>query len=293
MVPVPRRENWILPAGLFFATIVTTTLAGSALALDFQRRLPPFQSDDWWQWLAADPARLLTGLPFSVAVLSILLAHEFGHYWVSLRRGVDASPPYFLPAPTPIGTFGAFIRLRSPVYQPRILFDIAAAGPIAGFVVAVPALLAGIGLSAVVPNVEPQPVFTFPPLMQMAVRWIWPEVARQDLLLHPVAYGAWVGLFGTALNLLPIGQLDGGKLVAAVSEKAHLWTSRLLIAGLAAFGIYAGFYSWMVLALVLLFTPPQPPLLRREPLGRLRLAAALACLLIFLLTFTAVPIRLG
>src|SRR5262249_18481245 len=153
--------------------------------------------------------------PFSLSLLAILMAHEMGHYLTARRYGVDVSLPYFLPAPTVIGTFGAFIRIRSPIVYNSVLFDIAVGGPVAGFVVLIFVLGAGILMSPIVRGIGNATALTVgtPLLLRFAEQVRFPGVPVNDIYLHPVARAAWVGLLATALNLLPIGQLDGGHIV--------------------------------------------------------------------------------
>ena len=186
------------------------------------------------------PGRLLRGLPFSLTLMTILLAHEFGHYLACVYYRVDASLPYFLPSPTLIGTFGAFIRIRSPIYSKRVLFDIGIAGPLAGFVFLLPALAIGLAFSKVIPGIAHQGSVQFgtPPVQWLLEQAIFPGVAPGDIYLHPVARAAWVGVFATALNLLPIGQLDGGHILYALVGERHKLVSKVVIALLVPLGIF-------------------------------------------------------
>ena len=187
------------------STLLTTTIVGVVLAQSFQNNRPL----DFDQYLSvlgtleARPLLLLDGLAFSITLMTILLAHELGHYFACRYYGIDASLPYFLPFPSPIGTLGAFIRIRSPIYTRQALFDVGIAGPLAGFVVLVPALIIGIASSKVVPGIAERGDLTFGvPAIQRALEWLlFPGVRSADILLHPVARAAWVGILATALNL--------------------------------------------------------------------------------------------
>ena len=186
-----RGERLWLHAFLLLLTLFTTTIVGAQLATNFDQNLPAFQFDeefDFFFTLWKNPQLLLAGLPFSVTLLSILLAHEFGHYFTCGFHSIDASLPYFLPAQTLIGTFGAFIRIRAPIFSRRDLFDVGVAGPLAGFVVLVPALGFGLALSKVLPGIANQGDLTFgtPPLLWLAMQAVFPGVPASDIYLHPV-----------------------------------------------------------------------------------------------------------
>jgi Zn-dependent protease len=163
VIPANRvRERYWLYGLLFAATLLTTTIVGAAMQRDFDQNLP-FDLERTYTlygWFWRHPAELVHGLPFSLTLLAILLAHEFGHYVASIYHGVDASLPYFLPSPF-LGTFGAFIRVRSPIYSKRALFDIGIAGPLAGFVFLLPALGVGLAFSKVIPNIAHQGTVQF------------------------------------------------------------------------------------------------------------------------------------
>jgi membrane-associated protease RseP (regulator of RpoE activity) len=248
-----------------------------------------------------NPALLLDGLPFSITLLVILLAHEFGHYITARYYDVDASLPYFLPAPTLIGTLGAFIRIRSAILSKRVLFDIGVAGPLAGFVMLLGPLASGVSLSRVVPGIghNGDLVLGTPLLLRLFEMAVFPGVASEDISLHPVALGAWVGLLATALNLLPIGQLDGGHILYSFLGERTKLTSRLFVFCLALLGFYQLFttsykagYSWLLwAALLLFFGMRHPSIVDNRPVGCMRNWLAIASLIIFILSFTPVPIR--
>src|SRR5271166_5630004 len=188
-------SRWALHGVLLGATLVTTTLVGVVLADSFQRGRP-IELDQYLNVFAliqAHPLALAQGLAFSLPLMTILLAHELGHYFACRYYGIDASLPYFLPAPTPIGTLGAFIRIRSPIYTRRALFDVGIAGPIAGFVLLLPALAIGIAESKIIPGIANQGDLIFGvPAVQRVMEWlILPGVRSSDIYLHPVARAAW------------------------------------------------------------------------------------------------------
>jgi len=202
---------------LLALTLLTTTIVGVVLtqAFDTGRALDLDDYINIFPILWAHPHMLVAGLGFSLSLMTILLSHELGHYLACLYYRIDASLPYFLPFPSPIGTLGAFIRIRSPIYTRSALFDVGVAGPLAGFVVLVPVLLIGLANSKVVPGIGTHGdlIFGVPAIQQLMERLFFPGVASSDIYLHPVGRAAWVGTLATALNLLPIGQLDGGHIL--------------------------------------------------------------------------------
>ncbi len=219
----PLRRRYWLHALLLVATLFTTLAVGARLQHNFKRLHPAYATDPDFLplfWALRQPSRLLLGVPFSLTLLGILLAHEMGHFLFCLRYRVRATLPFFLPAPTLIGTLGAFIRIRSPIPSRRALFDIGIAGPIAGFVVAVPALAVGMMLSREAPQIVAHSQLHFGHPLIFELMWSLlplPNPAGGSLLtgiyFHPVAVAAWVGMFATALNLVPGGQFDGGHII--------------------------------------------------------------------------------
>lgn len=288
-----KRPRYWLHALLLVLTLLSTTAVGSRMAENFRRDRPPFSVEDFQGVLEAlkHPSRLPAGLPFSLTLMAILLAHELGHYMACRRYGVSASLPYFIPGPPLIGTFGAFIRIRSPIYSKRALFDIGIAGPLAGFVFLLPALSIGLAYSKVLPGIGVRGDFVFdvPALVWLLERVIFPGVDKTDIYLHPVARAAWIGIFATALNLLPIGQLDGGHILYSVIGERHKWVSRVLAFALVPLGIfYPAWWIWAAVMFILglrhfaIFDATA-----LDP-GRKRLAAL--ALAVFVLCFMAAPI---
>ncbi|HYM12651.1 MAG TPA: site-2 protease family protein [Bryobacterales bacterium] len=291
----PRfRQRYWLHALLFLLTLYSTTLVGARLAHNFAHNLPAFdiESDilaygDIW----ADPRQLASGLPFSLTLLAILLAHEFGHYLACVYYQVDASLPYFIPAPTLIGTFGAFIRIRGPIYSRRALFDIGVAGPIAGFVFLLPALTIGLAYSKIISAVPQEGTFLFgvPPLLWLCEKLIFPGVQGGLIYLHPVARAAWIGVFATALNLLPIGQLDGGHILYAFVGERHRHLSRVFVLLLVPIGVLY-WWGWLFWAAVLFFLGARHPTIYDDhPIGAVRLRLGLLALAMFVLSFMPNP----
>jgi membrane-associated protease RseP (regulator of RpoE activity) len=281
---------------LLLLTLGTTTLTGTGMMLDFQRNAP-FDIEHEIAMLSSiwsHPAMLLLGLPFSLALLTILMAHEMGHYLACRYYDVDASLPYFLPAPTLTGTFGAFIRIRSAIFSKRILFDIGVAGPLAGFVFLLPALAIGIAFSRIVPGIAHHGSITFgtPPLLWLLEKAIFPGVPSADISLHPVARAAWIGILATALNLLPIGQLDGGHILYALAGDRHKLISKIFIAILIPLGFF--WWVWWFWAAVLFFLGRRhPAIYDTSNVGPARTRLGWLSLAVFLLSFTYAPISTG
>ena len=297
-VPAPpkRRERWWLHALLLVATFGTTTFVGVQLAAGFDPRLVVV--DPRSGVLQITPALVLAGLSYSVPLLLILLAHELGHYLTCRRYGIDASPPYFLPflpyVPLP-GTFGAFIRVRQPIRDKKALFDMAVAGPIAGFLVALPVAAWGIWNTRL--NLDPPTegtIYFGYPLAVKALQLLLTghTFTSVHVVEHPTLMAAWWGFVVTAINLIPAGQLDGGHTVYAVLGRRHRlvrWPVLLALLGLGF--LYRGWWLWAAIVLVLTALR-RPPLADEDvPLDPRRKAVAAFVLLVLVLSFVPVPIR--
>ena len=292
-----QRKSLAIAIILFVLTLISTLVVGAQYANSYAAgQTPDFeQIFSMYGTLLMHPQLLLAGVPFAFTLIGILLAHELGHFFACRYYGISASYPYFLPAPTLIGTLGAFIRIRSPIYNRKALFDVGLAGPVVGFLFAVPALAIAIFYSKVIPfsATHGATVFGQPLVMRMLIRVLRPGILRQDLLLHPVGRAAWVGLFATALNLLPGGQLDGGHILYSVASKYH----KIITLGVAlvliplGYFFYPGWILWAILLLAIGFR--HPPLLNRwEKLDGSRLAWAAVAVLIFVLCFMPMPVRI-
>lgn len=279
---------------LFLLTVLTASLVGSGYQASFDANQPSILLDRdlaYYEKVWSQPALLLNGLSYSLTLLTILVAHEFGHYFVCVYYRIGATLPFFLPAPTFIGTLGAFIRIRQPIASRKELFDIGVAGPIAGFVFVIPALLIGVSLSKVIPDIGNQGdlIFGSPPLLQMIESLLFPGVPDGDILLHPIARAGLVGLLATALNLLPVGQLDGGHIVYAFLPRAHRWISRGFVLLLLPLGfLWEGWFFWA--ALLFIFGLKHPPVYDYRDPGFGRRRVAFLALAIFLLCFTPIPV---
>ncbi len=273
------KKKWIHLV-LFLVTVITTTVAGALMTgVEFEFSL---------RWL-------VKGLPFSMALLGILGIHELGHYFASKRHGVDATLPFFIPFPTIIGTFGAFIKIKSRIPERQSLFDIGFAGPASGFIVALPLLFVGLALSKVSPGtdsaIEGGIQLGDSILVWLASRIMFGKIPEgMELWLHPTAFAAWIGLWVTSINLLPIGQLDGGHISYAALGPKALKVARVVWFALLPLGLL--WMGWLIWALVIFFLIKlrHPPTINDWiPLGKARKRLAIAALVIFIITFTPVP----
>jgi len=262
---------------LLFVTLLSTLAAGA-----LQRGINPLE----------EPFLLWRGIPFSLTLLMILGAHEFGHYFMSRRHRIDVTLPYFIPAPSFIGTFGAFIKMKSPIMDRRTLLDIGAAGPLAGMVVAIPVLIVGLMLSEIQPKETAAGIQLGSSLFFSLLNWIVhgniPDNA--DLVLHPVAFSGWIGLLVTCLNLLPVGQLDGGHVAYAVLGLRQETLARAVILVMVVLGI-TGWSGWLIWAAILLFMGINHPPVVYDwiPLDRGRKIIGWITLAVFACTFTPAP----
>ncbi len=290
---------WI-PALLAGITFLTCAVAGGLLSREGVVALERLVTGP----LVEGPARFLelvgAGLPYAVALMGFFLAHEGGHWLACRAWGVDSSPPWFLPAPTLIGTFGAVIRIRGPIPHRRALFDIGIAGPLAGFAVALPVLALGILRSEVVPATPPTPgtiLFGDSLLTRWLVAWLRPEALRGDLLADPLYIAGWVGLLATAMNLVPAGQFDGGHVLYALFPRAHRTVSlatATFLSSLVAFRwiLHGRVSAWIVWAGVTWVLGRNHPPVPWWPvrLGRGRVLLAWLALAILVLCFMPDPV---
>jgi len=289
--PAPKPPRPLLHLGLLLATVVTTVIAGA-----LQQGVNPL----------AAPGLLYKGIPFSFTLLLILGTHEMGHYLVSRHHGLDVTLPFFIPAPPAIyipgmgfiplffiGTFGAFIRIRSPIKDKLALLDVGCAGPLTGVLVSIPVILAGLKLSTVTVIGGGEEGLTLgEPLLFKLLSWLalGPLTPEQNVILHPVAFAGWIGLLVTALNLIPVGQLDGGHVAYALFPEYHRYISLgglglLVICGLV---FWKGWLMWAGLIALLGWRHP-PPYQFWVPLDRRRRVLGIITIVVFVLTFTPVP----
>jgi membrane-associated protease RseP (regulator of RpoE activity) len=318
VAPRPTAKEWTLHAGLFLITIVTTTVAGLVIVapeidvaeprlssvIDYLLFVPEYYLRSVIALLSftvQHPYLLADGFVFSSALLAILTAHEMGHYVACRRYGVVATLPFFIPAPPLFlaGTFGAFIKIKSPIPSRRALFDIGLAGPLAGFVVAVP--IAIVGVLSMQPAVQGSGygiVFHDPLLFRLLGRLVGKPLDPYAPI-NPYYMAAWIGLLVTSLNLMPVGQLDGGHGTFAIfGKRAHRVIGRVAFAVLALlavlgfvwYGSPSGFLYTVLLAIMLRVGHPQPE--EMEPLGAVRISIAVVTLIVFTLSFWPFPITL-
>lgn len=293
-VPAPPRKfqhRWWLHIGLFVLTLLSTTFLGAGHYLSYASEFGRRPIEVGW-------GSLIDGLAYSLSILAILGAHEMGHYLACRRYNIDATLPYFLPAPVVLtGTLGAVIRIKEPFPTRKILFDIGVAGPIAGFIVIIPVLAYGMWMSSLVPVPTGPGVFYMgePLLFKWAAALKFgPIPADQTINIHPMVFAAWFGMLATALNLLPFGQLDGGHITYAAVGR---WSTQISLATVAiAVLLTINSWSWlfmtlMMLAMLYMLGPRHPKVLyESEPLPPSRYAVAVFALIMFILCFTAVPI---
>jgi membrane-associated protease RseP (regulator of RpoE activity) len=299
--PAERAERVLdrprIPAlnvALLLLTLLTTTTAGAYMNGEDISFLHPY--------LAI--AALRSGLSFSIPLMLILFAHEMGHYLTSRYHSVDASLPYFIPAPPSlfiIGTFGAFIRMRAPARTRRVMFDIGAAGPWAGVMLAIPAVIIGLYLSDVTPldksagGLELGNSLLFLGLSHLV---LGVDPSTVNVNLNPIAFAGWLGLFVTTLNLLPVGQLDGGHVIYALFPRRHRTISVLFVISCVlmvlvplALGMsfWGGWMLWAVLSIALGLGHPST-IDRDTPLNPRRALAAWLTVGLFIVTFSPVPL---
>ncbi len=273
-----HRKPW-LHITLFLLTLITTTIAGA-----LQNGANPF----------SDPYQITSGLPFAITLMTILLVHEMGHYLMARHHGVQATLPYFIPAPSFIGTFGAFIKLKSPPLDRRSRFDVGAAGPLAGLVLAIPAVIIGLHLSTVSIDNGMGGGITLGSsiLLEFLSRLtlgLLPDEA--NIIMHPIGFAGWIGLFITALNLIPVGQLDGGHVAYALFGQRHVWISRLSLVAILALGLIRYWDGWLIWSVLLLFMGVRhpPPLDPSTPLDLKRKLVGWFVVGVFVLTFIPAP----
>ena len=301
LAPAPRERWWL--HGLLFVVSFFTVWMGGALLAGAQVRFTGvfrIEASAVVEWVSQ--LNVATGLDFAIALMAILLAHEMGHYVFARRYTINVSPPYFLPAPpwiNFIGTFGAFIRLRSPVVDRRQLMDVGAAGPWAGFVVALAAFVIGIAKSQVLPTGEAAQqllfgdarIFLGDSILTMGVRQL--IVGDAAVALHPLAQAGWFGILVTMLNLLPLGQLDGGHVLYALVKDYQRWVGWLVWLGLLFLGLrFAPWLLWAGFTLLLGGGRIGHPnvLDRHRPLPPSRRPIGWATVLLFVVTFTPIPL---
>ena len=308
--PVDERPRWWVHLLLLGVTLFTTHLAGAMmLGVDPLGARPVALGPLVLPWPTTfDGAALASGAAFALVFMGILMGHEMGHYLTARRHGVRVTPPFFVPFPayySVVGTLGAFIRIKGPTVRRSVLLDIGAAGPVTSLLLSVPALVVGLTLSAHVPGAaNPATPFLIrfggydialgsSILLDGVASLVISDWGQGRLLLHPMAFAGWLGLFVTALNLLPLGQLDGGHILYALSPRRQVAAARLFLLALVPLGaLWWGWWFWgLVSVVVSRGRLAHPPVLQADaPLSRPQVALAWAAILIFLLTFSPRPI---
>ena len=316
--PQLSAREWRLHGGLFVLTVLTTTLAGIMLAVpDLPAIEPPlvrpldylfyvpltyfYSTVALLNYAFAHPRLIAEGATFSVSLLAILFSHEMGHYLACRYYKVNATLPYFIPAPPLFlaGTFGAFIKIRSAIPSRRALFDIGLAGPLAGFVVAIPVAI--VGVLTIGAPVAPRDhwIFFNDPLLFRLIGRLAGIPLDPNSPANPFYMAAWIGMVVTSLNLMPVGQLDGGHGTFSVfGARAHRVIGRvafICVAVLAVLGYWwhgspSGFLYAVLLAVMMRIPHPQPAVM--EPLGTKRIVIAIVTLIVFALCFWPFPITL-
>jgi membrane-associated protease RseP (regulator of RpoE activity) len=296
--PVPTRKEWVLSFFLLAVTSFSMTFAGLFYVFD------NMDFADFFRIVLSKPALLLYGLPYSIPLIAILLAHEMGHFMACRHYGLRCTPPYFIPVPISItGTLGAFIKIKSPFRNKRALFDVGIAGPLAGFLVSICVLCVGISLSEVVPKGPPESgmlLFGEPLIFRAVSAMIHHyDPSAYELVAHPTAMAGWFGLLVTSLNLFPAWQLDGGHIAYAVfgpkfQKKLSVAALVLLVLiGLSSLPDPPSYAVFGIFVFILSYRQKfYHPVTARdwEPLGTGRRILAVAALIVLILCFTPVPV---
>ena len=275
---IKKSKKWVNFL-LLILTFLTTLTAGA-----FQQGINPF----------SPITNLLKGLPFSISIMIILGSHELGHYIMARKNNVDATLPYFIPAPHLLGTFGAVIKMKSPIRDKNALIEIGAAGPIVGFIFPTIALIIGLSLSEVVTvSINQGIILGDSILIKLLTKLFFFDLPEgTDVLLNPIAFAGWLGYFVTAINLLPVGQLDGGHILyALVGNKNRIIGYLILGSVILLIPLWIGWIVWAILFLVIGFKHP-PPLDSISPPSRKHIIIGVISLIIFILTFTPAPFQL-
>lgn len=276
---------------LFIITFFTTVFFGAFHYISFYH--PQIKEEDVLNLLLSGKF-FLYGLPFSLSLMIILLSHELGHYLACRRYGIEATLPYFIPAPTIIGTFGAFIKIKSYIYSRKALFDIGVAGPLTGFVISLPFLFFGIKHSRIIQTPPEGSISLGDPLMfKLLYKLFFPESGGETILIHPIGFAAWVGLLVTSLNLMPVGQLDGGHIAYSILGSR----AKFLSAGMFGIIIFLGLTRWsgwlIWAALLVILGVRHPEFVYEDQLDAKRYFLTLIIILIFILSFIPSPVIAG
>lgn len=291
-----KKRTWVNIL-LFMLTFISAVFVGMTWSVSYTvaGRIDAEPGLSSLTALIKDPRIISLSIVYAVVLLGILLFHEFGHYFACRHYGVDATLPYFIPAPTLIGTMGAFIKIKSPITRKRQLFDIGAAGPLSGFAAALPALVVGLMLSKPVPPLPRENAILFgePLLLKIIESLLFRGTPEPfDLILHPVAFAGWVGILVTALNLFPVGQLDGGHIFYSLFGDKSRTAGKLMLAVFIVMGVFfwVGWFVWAVL--IAFIGMKHPPVMDEAvPLSPKRKWIGALLALIFIFSFTPAPVH--
>jgi membrane-associated protease RseP (regulator of RpoE activity) len=288
-------KNYVLNVILFLLTLVFTMVIGVQYHISYHAISLPAGSG-FFDFIWHHPAAWLWGFSYSFSLLGILLVHELGHFFACRFHRIEATLPFFIPAPTLIGTFGAFIKIKSPFSSKKALFDVGLAGPLAGFLVALPIIFIGLSHSRIVQKETLQTgMLLGEPLIFKLITWLvlGPAAGQYDILVHPMAFAGWFGLLATAFNLFPIGQLDGGHILYALIGKKSYYAGVASIVIIVILGIkyWPGWLFWALI--VTLIGLRHPPIFENEKIDLKRKILAAIALLIFLVSFTPAPLLLA
>lgn len=291
-----KQKIW-LNAILFVATVFSTFFVGLMWAISFKYADIVFQESQssFALDIFMDPEIIGLGMIYVIVLIGILMGHELGHFFTCRYYKINATLPYFIPAPTLIGTLGAFIKIKSPITKKQQLFDIGVAGPLVGFVLSVPALIYGLSLSKIIPSLPPEEsiIFGEPLLLKIVGGVIFKGIPEGfDVFPHPIAFAGWVGILVTALNLFPIGQLDGGHVFYAFLGAKSRKFAPIFLAVFVFMGIFF-WVGWFVWALLISFVGLKHPRISDEeiPLSPRRKFIVFVIFLIFIFSFIPDPVK--
>jgi Zn-dependent protease len=291
-----KNRTW-LNVVLFILTLISCYFVGMSWALSYRYAdvLDTLDQASINLQMITDPRIIGLSLAYTLVLMTILLAHEMGHYLTCRHYGLDATLPFFIPAPTLIGTMGAFIKIKSPIRSKQQLFDIGMAGPLAGFVLALPALIYGLSLSKVVANIpeEGSIIFGEPLLLKILGVVFFSNLAEgADIVLHPIAFTGWVGILVTALNLFPIGQLDGGHILYSLLGPRTRKLAPVFLISFLVMGVFF-WIGWFLWAVLIYFMGLRHPRIwdDHNRLSRGRQILGIVLLIIFVLSFIPDPVK--
>jgi len=294
----PLKKTVWINILLFALTIISTILVGISLSINFEYTdvLAKNPRPSLTLEMVKNPQIIALGIIYALVLMGILLGHELGHFLTCRYYKINATLPYFIPAPTLIGTLGAFIKIKSPITRKHQLFDIGVAGPLTGFILSMPALIYGLSLSKLTPSISPEEggiAFGESLLLRILGNMIFKNVPPgHDVFLHPVAFAGWVGILVTSFNLFPVGQLDGGHISYALLGLKSRKVANIFLVVFFVMGIFF-WVGWLIWALIILFLGLRHPRVPDEatPLSAGRRIIGFVMVLIFILSFIPDPIK--